>query len=450
MPTPSIVICLLATASQALTIRSAATGQERALTSYGFALGNTTFDVSSTGVLYSLSPENDAWSGRILFVEVTTVTVNVADWANACQRNHCAGLVLHIAPSSLLRTLMQTLAWSYWVRQPGAFATLPIVVVVDDIGAVGASDDVVMAMSPGRIDANPAGAALRLPSIIGAFSCIAVSYFFIVALDALRVLQFAVDDQWKFRAPPWRAVITLVLLVLGHVVRVLRAANTAWYRERAFPYPVAVFITYAELPIMAAARTAMGSIISRSVEAQGHDRSLLMADRAAVVLAVLATIASYIALGIAAVTQVMPLGVVACYLLFLAPSIIYTLSQGYACFVLIMGLGEAPRQVGLASDAIEKRQSFGVRIGATWTIAMLMLALQLLVLAIQNVSPTYFLATQAASQVLGVLAAAATVVMFRPKSSAIGSRCYSRRVAPSSKLVTPVMPATVTPASKRW
>ncbi|XXQ39830.1 Uncharacterized protein PBTT_10312 [Plasmodiophora brassicae] len=429
----SVLVWAATSSSQALTVQTVG-GQPRTLSSYGFATGNTSFSVSA--MPWFASGERPATldagvANRVVFVEVTTVTINVADWARACHGNACAGLVFYIEPSSLLRTIVQMLAWSYWTTaQSDAFASLPMLVVVDDVDAASVLSGRLVTMTSDRasVEQNPAAVALRLPSTIALFSFIAVAYVCIIVFDVVRVLQFVVDDKWRMRAPPWPVTLSIGVIMVAHVTRTIRAANLAWFHEQGISYPYLVLFTYLDLPITAMSRSSLNLTITRSLEAEGQDRSVLMADRLGSVVGLLITIAMFVIVLVAAGTEVLPMGVIATYLMLLAPSIIFSVSNGYACLVVVRRVLQGQRQAGLSAsaDALRGRRAVARRLGAAWSISTLLLASHLVVLAVQNVSPGHFLAAYGVSQIVGMFSATAMLIAYRPKSSAV---CVCRRIA---------------------
>ncbi|SPR01974.1 Uncharacterized protein PBTT_10337 [Plasmodiophora brassicae] len=415
--------------SCALTIRSG-DGQVRSVTSYGFAGGNAAFNVSAAGVdVVQASMISHAVSnGRIVFVQVTTVTVNVADWANACHGNGCAGLVLYADPSDLLRTILEMLAWSYWVPQPGAFAALPIMVAVDDIGTVSSSDTVTMVNDVPALEQNPAARTLRSFQTMAAFSIVAVAYFFLAMLYLVRILQFVVDASWRFRRPPWLAIVTLLFCVLGYAVRGTRAANLAWFHEQGLSFPALIFFAYADFPLVAVARTVVTVIGTQTMDAQGQDRWLSRFYHCGSIIGLSIAATLCILVGIATGTQVIPFGVVATYLLFASHGMLYTLKQGWGIFWTVRQLHSQTRFGGGGDAVAERRRAVARGLCATWVMATLTLVSQVAVLAAQNTSPASFLIAYGASQVVGWVAGSALLTTFRPRPSAIDRFLTIRRI----------------------
>lgn len=410
--------------SNALTIRSA-DGQVRSLSSYGFAMGNQTFNVSAPAWQADVERPTGIDQGahqRVVFVEMATVTVNVAEWADACARNGCAGLVLYVAPGSLLRTIVEMLAWSYWVPRPGAFATLPIVVAVDTVGAIGTSDIVVMASDRDTVEQNPAGIALRRAPVVILFSCIAAALVLLSLADIVRVLQFSVDDSWRVRAPPWPTTVNICFLVLSQVVRTIRAINIAWCREQGLPYAALVFVNHIDMPLSATARIALNVTVSRLMTAELSARPVLTAYYAVTAAGVLLTAAMYVVVDVASGTQVLPMGVIATHLFLLSTSILYTVTNAYPCWAVLPHICKSKRQGRLTPDASSTRRPIYIRLCSSWVMATLVLLSQLAVLAVQNTSPFHFLVAYGVSQVMAIVWAIPMLVAYRPKSSAI-DRC---------------------------
>lgn len=418
---PAFAAIISTSVSFALTIRSEG-GQLRTLASYGFASGNTTFNVSASpwpGIAQHPSMISAEARGRIVFVEVTTVTVNVANWANACDSNGCVGLVFYARPSSLLRTVLLLLAWSYWVPNPGAISTLPVCTVVDELGTVVPSDLVTMTADMSETERNPAAVALMLPSTIAFYGFVAVVYALLSMLYFGKLLQFVVNENGRLRKPPLPAAMTLCFFMLGYAVHSIRACNLAWSHEQGFSYPVLILFRYADCPLIAAGRTALALISTGLLEQQVKKRWVTTSVRFGFAVGLFATVGIFAIVGIATVTQVLPMGIVALYLIFLSHSIVYTVKQGISVLYVVRGLTSRRRQVGHADGAQTTGRKVAARLCATWTVATITLASHVVVLAVQNTSPLNFLIAFGISQVVGLISGSALLTTFHPKPSAV-------------------------------
>ncbi|XXQ35629.1 Uncharacterized protein PBTT_04931 [Plasmodiophora brassicae] len=418
----TVIVAGLWATADALTIRSV-DGHARSVTSYGFAMGNTTFNVTGAPFLVDGLDRPSVIGAdarnRVVFVKVTTVTVNVAEWASACNSNRCVGVVFHAPSSSLLHTTMEMLAWSYWVPQADAFATLPILAVADDIGTIDPSGAITMASDGAGIDRNPAAVALRLPSTAACFGVVAVGYAGIVVFETVRILQFVIDDKWKVRAPPWPPVISIFFLLLGHVVRTIRIVNVALFREQGLAYPALVFVSYIDMPIVAMSRAALNMNATLALEAYTRQRAKIIADRVAAVAGFLITTVMLIVVSVASSTQVLPMGVIETHLALLAPTIIYAFNNGFHCFVVVRQMVESRRRGTLTGQALIQRHALAVRICAAWTVSTLLLVSQLAVPVVQNRSPTDLLIASGASQAMSLFSTFSLLITYRPKLSAI-------------------------------
>ncbi|SPR00914.1 Uncharacterized protein PBTT_09051 [Plasmodiophora brassicae] len=411
-------------------------GNVRSVTSYGFAFENTTFNISSTAVLAlggadaHLSSVGPHASNRIIVVEVNTVTVNVADWTRACRVNGCAGLVFHANPSSLLRTTLEIIAWSYWIPEVSPLASVPAVVVVDDLDGVSGNDVICMASDGPSVEANPASLALRRPSMIAAFTFTVIASGAIIVFIVFRILQFVVDDKWALRAPPRAAIVTLAAVFLGQAVRCVRAANIAWFHNQGLPFGALVLTSYLELPLISMVRVGIALIMTPSLAALGPDPSVLIADRIAVAAGTLIIVATFVVLGIAANTQVMPMGVVASYLFFGGALTIFSVNQGYACVAVTRQVLASQRQIGVGvSTALSgRRRVFATRLRISWLLGAMFIASHFVTLAVQDMSPTHFLAAHFVNQVCGLLAVSSLVATFRPEPSAMDNVLGKLRV----------------------
>ncbi|XXQ37358.1 Uncharacterized protein PBTT_07360 [Plasmodiophora brassicae] len=408
------VVVGLATAGRlALTYDS---GRVVSYPAYPFAFGNVSFAVVN--------------ASKVQFVEVTTVTVNVAALANAC--HDCAGLVLYASSSSLLRTVLQYLAWVY---RPVP-TSLPILVVSDGFIDAGTAQ---VTLESGGASGNSVAIAVGHPAVTTLYTILTLIYIASLVFAVFRLLQYVVDETGKPRAPPVATAVILVGFIASQIIRIVKFQNTAWQQEQSITYPALVFVAYADFPIMCLSRVSLQVILSRS-----QDKTPL-AERVALPIIVAIMLAQVVVVAMATVTQVMPMGIVATYFFFLATAILFATVQGYAIVCVGMLL---LKSIGQSAAEIAKRKTLLRRMGSSWTIAVAYLLAQFIVLAVQNSSPMHFLVANALSQMIGCLAPVALMAALRPTPSKMG-RFFSMKPITTGSAVPPHFSKTVPGSTTR-
>ncbi|XXQ39694.1 Uncharacterized protein PBTT_10176 [Plasmodiophora brassicae] len=196
-----------------------------------FVLGNDSFAVLARGYLvadvnqatYSYPADS---AGHVLFVQ-REISWNYAAQADECIRVGCQGVV--VTGQSDTSGYVDT--WTYRTdRVP--FTSVPIVAIPhypDDpwfarIKALLAADPSLLVYIDSD-DVNPFGVAMHLPFVTFSFALGGLMNAFLILYASVKVLAFAVDDRWTFRAIPVLALTVLSTQIAASAIRLLACVN---------------------------------------------------------------------------------------------------------------------------------------------------------------------------------------------------------------------------------
>lgn len=398
--------------------------------------GNGSFVVE--GHSEALCPRCDV-SNKLALVQVQTFATNVADWADRCTTAGCTGLILYVAgPGSQLQTTMQLTAWSYWMPQAApAFAALPIVVCTDDVGAIGAADVVrISSSAPGR--ENPMGTALAGPATTYLYAALAVACVTNVLFAIVKFFVCIVGESGEWRSAPATSLVTLAGFAAGQAISAIKCANVAWGRNQALPFSSFLFCLFSDSALLATGRFSIGVAVRRAqpqpAAGSTDERARLRkaTGRAATLASALLIALMYAATIASAFTQEIPAGAIATWLFFMAANVLFNAraSRDVTAVVKTLLLGRA--QLGLSAQEAQQRIAFSKRIGVSLLTVYLVMISQLVVVCVQNQSPTHFLMAYAGQMAASALQSTTAIILLRSKPSRVTSLAASamrRRVA---------------------
>ncbi|XXQ39781.1 Uncharacterized protein PBTT_10263 [Plasmodiophora brassicae] len=427
---------LLACGADAALMISSATGQGRTLTSYSLAFGNASFVVEAPAATWY--PGRNV-SGQVAVVEIRTFATSLADWADECTALGCVGLVLYVSgPGSQLQTMMQLTAWWYWVPHADTLARLPIVIAIDDVGDVAVGDTV--RMSSTDPDDNPAAAALLSPVTTNVFAGIAILNMANVLLAMARFLASIVDENGRWRRAPAPGLLAIVLIVASQMITAVKCANIAWRHDQGLPFNALVYTLVGNYPFSSLARLCISVALKRAKQDGAEPAALLQAvvDRGVQVLAV-SLIALMLVVSVAsAVTETIPTGAVATWLLFLSTSVLFSVASSRDALAILKRLLVGSAQLGLPGAEYRARIDLRRRMATALALGYLFLACQVVFVCVQNRSPMHFLMAYAAQTTASSMQATSALYLVRVRSSRLDWWCTPPRL----RRAAPVLPQT--------